>query len=733
MTYQPRVLFINHSGQMGGAEHSLLEMLQELPVKAHVVLFSQGPLFNQLHGSNISVEILREAGNLTSLASETTLPARLHALWKIPRLLSRLVARARKFDVIYVNTKKSVFISILVAKFSKRPLIWHQRDAIQVPSTLPFRSRLSETIIIWILNYGADRIISVSQACADSFIRAGGKEDLPVIIHNGLDRFVDEHLLGNTITRHEYGLPRHIPLLCCVGRLTDGKGQSDFITSLTEIPDAHIVLIGAPLFGSPDTETRLKKHAKRLGVEQRVHFLGHRTNVPSLMHMMDIVVFPSFEFDSCPRVILEALHAGKPVVATRVGGVPELIEDGISGILVPPSNPTALASAICQLLKSKTMARRIARNGLHKAQELFTLDRVIRQVHREIINLSDRKRITGTDKVSILSPIPSGCGAFVLHRMLENEISGYKVLPYNPWLTLFPPLLWGLGRRQRTDLIHTTPDYAPFVTRKGKPLIITIHHTMHDPFISQYSSVLQRLHYSTDLKWFSQWGCKHADAITAVSHFSADLARSSLGIEKKIQVIYNGVDEQFFTPDHKSRKRDGSVVRVLFTGNISQRKGGHWLFPIAENLDNNIEIIYSSGLRGGAALPHHPKLKCVGRVPYQSLPDLYRQADIFLFPSVREGFGLAVAEAMACGLPIVTTDGSALPELVDHGLGGFLCPVGDVRSFSKSINSLAHSPSQRREMGQYNRSKVERYFTLDRMIQEYRDLFEKVMYSSVRS
>ena len=108
------------------------------------------------------------------------------------------------------------------------------------------------------------------------------------------------------------------------------------------------------------------------------------------------------------------------------------------------------------------------------------------------------------------------------------------------------------------------------------------------------------------------------------------------------------------------------------------------------------------------------------------MPDIYRSKDLLLMPTVREGLPLAVLEAMACGLPVVASDCSSLPELIDHGKGGFLCPVGDVAAFAEKVNLLAESPALRREMGEYNRARVERMFTLDRMASEYEALFESV-------
>jgi glycosyltransferase involved in cell wall biosynthesis len=109
------------------------------------------------------------------------------------------------------------------------------------------------------------------------------------------------------------------------------------------------------------------------------------------------------------------------------------------------------------------------------------------------------------------------------------------------------------------------------------------------------------------------------------------------------------------------------------------------------------------------------------------MPNRYRQMDILLMPTVREGFGLAVAEAMACGLPVVASNCSSIPELIDDGKGGFLCPIGDVKAFAEKINLLAESPGLRKEMGQYNRARIEKKFTLERMVKEYQKVFSEVL------
>jgi L-malate glycosyltransferase len=328
--------------------------------------------------------------------------------------------------------------------------------------------------------------------------------------------------------------------------------------------------------------------------------------------------------------------------------------------------------------------------------------------------------------MNIFSPMTTGNGAYVVHRMIESGIRDYKVCPYSPWWTLAPPVLYALCRKTRPDIIHTTPDYAVFSARRHTPLVITFHGYGLDRAMRQYNSPIQNLHYTTDLKWFTRKAIRKASSITAVSKFTAELVRSDTGLQQKIHVIYNGVDETQFVPA-VNRHAERRGINVLFSGNLTRKKGADLLPDIAARLNPGIRILYTSGLRSNKRLPAHPALLGTGRIPHEAMPQLYNKCDMLLFPTVREGFGLAAAEAMACGLPVVTSNCSSLPELVDHGKGGYLCTPGDVAAFADCINTLADSASMRREMGEYNRARVEQNFTLARMVSEYKALFSEIL------
>jgi len=380
----PRVLFLDHSGFMGGGQHSLLGLLARLNVESRVVLLSHGPLVEKLRAIDVEVFVIKVSDGLISLGQETSLLKRLGAAAHLPGIVHRLAAHAKWADVVYVNSKKALLFGTLAAHLVRRPLVWHQRDAMHIPTTLPLRARLSESLLLFLLNQYAARVISVSQASADTLVASGGKGSLPVVVYNGLDPDPYASSVDPLAVRLKAGLPVNVPLVGCFGRLTELKGQALLLEALTRLPTVHVALVGGAIMGESGYEAELRRRAEQLGMAARVHFLGHREDVPALMRAVDVVVHCSTEFESFGRVIIEAMLSERPVVATKIGGVPELIEDGVTGLLVPPKAPAALAAALDRVLTDGALAARLASAGRKRAQRDFTLDRVVREVTRVI-------------------------------------------------------------------------------------------------------------------------------------------------------------------------------------------------------------------------------------------------------------------------------------------------------------------------------------------------------------
>jgi glycosyltransferase involved in cell wall biosynthesis len=136
--------------------------------------------------------------------------------------------------------------------------------------------------------------------------------------------------------------------------------------------------------------------------------------------------------------------------------------------------------------------------------------------------------------------VPSGSGAWVMHEQLRSALPGYRLRRYSRWWELFPPAM-PLLRAGDAQLVHATLDYGALFQRSGVPLVVTAHNYVLDAAMVPYASVLQRLHYQTDLRWLSRLGLQRSDRVVAVSQFVADCLKNDLGFQGRIDVIYNGV------------------------------------------------------------------------------------------------------------------------------------------------------------------------------------------------
>jgi glycosyltransferase involved in cell wall biosynthesis len=278
-------------------------------------------------------------------------------------------------------------------------------------------------------------------------------------------------------------------------------------------------------------------------------------------------------------------------------------------------------------------------------------------------------------------------------------------------------------RRSAGSIVHAPPDHAILVTPASSRLVVTLHNYYLDPEFRGSGSLIQRIHYRTDLRWLTRRAVERADVVTAVSSYIAKLACADLGFRGKIEVIPNGIDLTRFSPSPAAHRG----VRILFCGNMLARKGAHLLAPIAARLLPDIELWIASGLRGAPQRGSCPaNVRMLGPVPHAEMPALYHQIDILLLPTLREGFGLVVAEAMASGLPVVATRCSAIPELVDHEKGGFLAAAGDVEQFADYLNRLAQDAVLRKTMGDYNRLRAEARFNEEAMVARYASVFRNL-------
>lgn len=224
----------------------------------------------------------------------------------------------------------------------------------------------------------ADCVLVNAEAIRETLIAQGYDAAKIVVIRNGivLSRYRRSEQ-GQRI-RRELGIPAESPIIIMFSRLNRMKGAEYFLEAAGSVaricPNARYLIVG-------DGANRrdLEQRAASLGLKERVSFTGFRTDVPDLLAESAISVLPSLS-EGLSNSLLEAMAAGIPVIATKVGGNPEIIEDGVSGLLIPPRDADSLAEAMSELLRNPTRAHIMGEAGFRRVAELFSVERSVAQV-----------------------------------------------------------------------------------------------------------------------------------------------------------------------------------------------------------------------------------------------------------------------------------------------------------------------------------------------------------------
>lgn len=241
-----------------------------------------------------------------------------------------------------------------------------------------------------VLGRFTDLSLAVSAGVRDYLVTQGGLNPAKVrVVANGVDiAAIDAARPGDEV-RLELGLPEGAPVIGLVGRLDHwGKGHKELfeaMAGLRERHPAHALIVGG---GRRMDEVR--QSAESLGLAGAVHFLGPRQDVPDLLNAMDIFVLPSHS-EGVSLALLEAMAAGLPVVASAVGGLPEVVQDGDNGLLIPPRDAGALAGALERLLTDPALARRLGANARAHVREHYSLNRLGREINEIYGELVEKK------------------------------------------------------------------------------------------------------------------------------------------------------------------------------------------------------------------------------------------------------------------------------------------------------------------------------------------------------
>jgi len=291
-------------------------------------------------------------------------------LGAVPRLVRLL--RHRRVDLLHLHLPYAASLGRVASKLAPvKGVVYTEHNVWERYNRFTYMANR------WTYGWN-DAVIAVSDDVERSIranYKVNGKPQLSTILNGiDLDQLV-EAARGHEGVRPEFGIPQDHHLVVHVANFTPKKRHTDLLAAaqiaLQQDPAITFLLVGqGPL------EAEIKAQAQDLGIAHQVVFTGFRVDAPRLMAAADLFVLPS-QYEGLPISLLEAMALGRPVVASSVGGVPEVITDGVEGLLVQPLNPRQLAEKMLTVLHTPELQARFSQNGPRRVQEQFGVQRMI--------------------------------------------------------------------------------------------------------------------------------------------------------------------------------------------------------------------------------------------------------------------------------------------------------------------------------------------------------------------
>lgn len=369
-----RVLHCRSSISRHGPERALLELLPALEGRGvHVELLA---LYRAAAGGPTEHPWVREATAMGLTANQLADPSALSV-----RVVRRLAWRLRRSGagVLHTHDYRTNILGGLVARRVEGTVPWVA--TVHLHTTATRRLRLYRAVDLFLLRL-ADRVITVSRDQRRLLLRRGVDRRRLVLLPNVID--ADAFAAGAAprhATRAALGIGPRVPVVTLVGRLSPQKGVDVLVDAaprlLAAVPDALFLVAGGGI-----AKEALEARARGAGLDGRFRFLGYRSDVASLLAASDVVAIAS-RSEGLPLVLLEAMAVGRPVVATAVGGVPDLVRDGEHGWLVDPDRPAALARALETALLDEAAARARGEAASRQVRLMCAPDRAARRLAEE--------------------------------------------------------------------------------------------------------------------------------------------------------------------------------------------------------------------------------------------------------------------------------------------------------------------------------------------------------------
>jgi glycosyltransferase involved in cell wall biosynthesis len=754
-----KVLHVITSMQAGGAERVVAEYAKWHDRSRYepevCCVLTSGPFADSVAASGVPVHVLGRRGRFDLMA--------------IARL-ARIIGRGR-FDVVHNHNFTALAAGLPASILGRaRAVVRTEHNVVRTRGRA--RHYVSRAAAL-----SEDAQIAVSAAVRRAHTECGR---IPrarfVTIMNGID---EERLApgaDRAAVRRELGLADDAVVCLNIGSLTEQKNRRallDATARLSDIEALRMLVVGS----GPERE-KLEARAGELGLSRRVLFLGQRLDVPDLLAASDIFVLSS-DWEGLPITILEAMTSGIPCVATAVGGVPEALTDGVTGVTVEPGRPGALADGIRTLARDPELRARMAGAAREEFEQRFRAEQMVRQTEALYdMALAGRAALAPAGRIKVLYVIGQ-LGRGGAERQMAELV---RRLP----LDLFEPVVCCLQgpdvlgdemedagvrviyMRKRGGVLSGTTLRLANLIRRERPAVLHSYlfsanwrsllagRLMRVPLtISSVRNV--DIHAKSATVAIERVLAVLTDRVIANAEAVKDhVSHRHLIPAEKIRIVYNGVSLARANGQREGKSAPGSVGdpgvagaheigeaqasdRASVSARVSARGGCvAMIASLTPKKDHGTFLeaarMVSAELPGTRFLlvgDGELRNELAGRVRSMGLSDavelpgatddiasLLSRTDVSVLTSLKEGCSNVILESMAAGCPLVVTDVGGNRELIEAGTSGYLVPPGDAAGIARRVLELLKDPDLRHRMGQAGRARVRARFTVGRMVDE---------------
>jgi glycosyltransferase involved in cell wall biosynthesis len=349
-----RVAYVAHAFMMGGAEEMVLNLVRYLPERFEPVIVcinQAGPMGEEIRKTGVEFHVLG-------------LDPGVRHPWHIVDLNRRLQAIAP--DIVHTFLLTASLYGRFAAMLAGVPIVIGTEVNI-------YEQKQRHHILVerWLMRH-TDRVIVSARSVRDFYIAQVGADPAKVdVIYNAVDWSQLQTSVSRQDLRAQVGVPDEVPLAGIIARLTEQKAHTylfDAMASYPGLATMHLLVVGDGAL-----RTSLESRVAQLGLHRRVHFLGARRDLGNLLAAVDLFVMPSL-WEGLPLAMVLAMGAGLPVVATAVAGIPEVVQDGASGLLVPPADAPALGAALARLVADAGLRRSLGERAAAFVRPRFGAD-----------------------------------------------------------------------------------------------------------------------------------------------------------------------------------------------------------------------------------------------------------------------------------------------------------------------------------------------------------------------